>query len=179
MKASRVAQYGLLTALALVLSWVESLLPPLGVPGVKLGLPNLAIVFALYRLGFREACVISLARVVLVTLLFGNGAALAYSIAGAALSLSLMGLLKKTGKFSSVGVSVAGGVAHNAGQILVAMALLETSRLAWYLPVLWISGTVAVMASTVLTARMITGQSKARLPSRTPVERKSGTTVKK
>ena len=143
MKASKVARYGLLTALALVLSYVESLLPPLGVPGVKLGLPNLAVVFALYRLGFKDACVISLVRVVLVTLLFGNGAALAYSIAGAALSLALMGLLWKTGKFSSVGVSVAGGVAHNGGQILVAMALLETVRLAWYLPVLWISGTVA------------------------------------
>ena len=123
MRASKVAQYGLITALALVLSYLESLLPPLGVPGVKLGLPNLAIVFALYRLS--------------------NGAALAYSVAGAALSLTVMGLLKKTGKFSSVGVSVAGGVAHNAGQILVAMALLETSRLAWYLPVLWVSGTVA------------------------------------
>lgn len=143
MKASKVAQYGLITALALVLSWLESLLPPLGVPGVKLGLPNLAIVFALYRLGWRDACVISLVRVVLVTLLFGNGASLAYSIVGAALSLAAMGLLNKTGKFSSVGVSVAGGVAHNAGQILVAMALLETSRLAWYLPVLWVSGTVA------------------------------------
>lgn len=143
MKASKVAQYGLLTALALVLSYLESLVPPLGVPGVKLGLPNLAVVFALYRLGFKDACAISLVRVVLVALLFGNGAALAYSIAGAALSLALMGLLKRTGKFSSVGVSVAGGVAHNAGQILVAMALLETSRLAWCLPVLWISGMIA------------------------------------
>ena len=143
MKASKIAQYGLLTALALVLSYLESLIPPLWVPGVKLGLPNLAVVFALYRLGWKDACAISLARVVLVTLLFGNGAALAYSIAGAALSLSLMGLLKKTRKFSTVGVSVAGGVSHNAGQILVAMALLETSRLAWYLPVLWVSGTIA------------------------------------
>ena len=143
MKASKIAQYALLTALALVLSYLESLIPPLWVPGVKLGLPNLAVVFALYRLGWKDACAISLVRVVLVTLLFGNGAALAYSIAGAALSLSLMGLLKKTGKFSTVGISVAGGVAHNAGQILVAMALLETSRLAWYLPVLWVSGTIA------------------------------------
>ena len=98
---------------------------------------------------------ISLARVVLVTLLFGNGAALAYSIAGAALSLSLMGLLKKTGKFSSVGVSVAGGVAHNAGQILVAMALLETSRLAWYLPVLWISGTVAGVLIGIVSGALV------------------------
>lgn len=155
MKASKVARYGLLTALALVLSWVESLLPPLGAPGVKLGLPNLAIVFALYRLGLKDACVISLVRVVLVTLLFGNGAALAYSIAGAALSLALMGLLKNTGKFSSVGVSVAGGVAHNAGQILVAMALLETSRLAWYLPVLWVSGTVAGVLVGVISGILV------------------------
>jgi len=155
MKASKVAQYGLLTALALVLSWLESLLPPLGAPGVKLGLPNLAIVFALYRLGWKDACVISLVRVVLVTLLFGNGAALAYSIAGAALSLSLMGLLNKTGKFSSIGVSVAGGVAHNAGQILVAMALLETSRLAWYLPVLWVSGTIAGVLVGLVSGELV------------------------
>lgn len=155
MKASKVAQYGLITALALVLSWLESLLPPLGVPGVKLGLPNLAIVFALYRLGWIDACVISLVRVVLVTLLFGNGASLAYSAAGAALSLAAMGLLNKTGKFSSVGVSVAGGVAHNAGQILVAMALLETSRLAWYLPVLWVSGTVAGVLIGVVSGELV------------------------
>ena len=155
MKASKVARYGLLIALALALSWLESLLPPLGVPGVKLGLPNLAIVFALYRLGFKDACVISLVRVVLVTLLFGNGAALAYSAAGAALSLAVMGLLKKIGKFSPVGVSVAGGVAHNAGQILVAMALLETARLAWYLPVLWISGTVAGVLIGIVSGELV------------------------
>ena len=155
MDAKKVAQYGLITALALVLSWAESLLPPLGAPGVKLGLPNLAIVFALYRLGWRDACIISLVRVFLVFLLFGNGAALAYSVAGAALSLSLMGLLKKTGKFSSVGVSVAGGVAHNAGQILVAMALLETSRLAWYLPVLWVSGTIAGVLVGLVSGELV------------------------
>ena len=155
MDAKKVAQYGLITALALVLSWAESLLPPLGAPGVKLGLPNLAIVFALYRLGWKDACAVSLVRVVLVALLFGNGAALAYSIAGAALSLSLMGLLKKTGKFSSIGVSVAGGVAHNAGQILVAMALLETSRLAWYLPVLWVSGTIAGVLVGLVSGELV------------------------
>lgn len=155
MKASKVAQYGLIIALALVLSYLESLIPPLGVPGVKLGLPNLAIVFALYRLGFKDACVISLVRVVLAALLFGNGAALAYSAAGAVLSLAVMGLLKKTGKFSSVGVSVAGGVAHNAGQILVAMALLETARLAWYLPVLWVSGTVAGVLIGIVSGELV------------------------
>ena len=155
MKASKVAQYGLIAALALVLSYLESLVPSLGVPGVKLGLPNIAIVFALYRLGWRDACIISLVRVFLVFLLFGNGAGLAYSVVGAALSLALMGLLKKTGKFSSVGVSVAGGVAHNAGQILVAMALLETSRLAWYLPVLWVSGTVAGVLIGIVSGGLV------------------------
>ena len=155
MKASKVAQYGLIAALALVLSYLESLVPSLGVPGVKLGLPNIAIVFALYRLGWRDACIISLVRVFLVFLLFGNGAGLAYSLAGAALSLSLMGLLKKTGKFSTVGISVAGGVAHNAGQILVAMALLETSRLAWYLPVLWVSGTVAGVLIGIVSGGLV------------------------
>jgi len=162
MKPSKIARYGLFTALALVLSYLESLLPPLGVPGVKLGLPNLAVVFALYRLGFRDACAISLARVALVTLLFGNGAALAYSLAGAVLSLAVMGLLWKMGKFSSVGVSVAGGVAHNAGQILVAMALLETSRLAWYLPVLWVSGTVAGVLVGVVAGVLV-----ERVPDKT------------
>ena len=155
MKASKLARYGLLIALALALSWLESLLPPLGVPGVKLGLPNLAVVFALYRLGWKDACVISLVRVALVALLFGNGAGLAYSAAGAALSLAVMGLLNKTGKFSPVGVSVAGGVAHNAGQILVAMALLETARLAWYLPVLWISGTVAGVLIGIASGELV------------------------
>ncbi len=155
MKASKVAQYGLIAALALVLSYLESLVPSLGVPGVKLGLPNIAIVFALYRLGWRDACIISLVRVFLVFLLFGNGAGLAYSLAGAALSLSLMGLLKKTGRFSSVGVSVAGGVAHNAGQLLVAMALLETSRLAWYLPVLWVSGTIAGVLVGIVSGGLV------------------------
>ena len=155
MKASKVAQFALLTAAAMVLSWLESLVPLPVVPGVKLGLPNLAVIFALYRLGTWEAWTVSLVRVVLVALLFGNGAALAYSVAGAALSLSLMGLLKKTGKFSSVGVSVAGGVAHNAGQILVAMALLETSRLAWYLPVLWVSGTIAGVLVGLVSGELV------------------------
>ena len=155
MKSSKLARYGLLIALALALSWLESLLPPLGVPGVKLGLPNLVIVFALYRLGAWDAWWLSIVRVLLASALFGSGVSLAYSVAGAVLSLTVMGLLKKTEKFSSVGVSVAGGVAHNAGQILVAMALLETARLAWYLPVLWISGTVAGVLIGIVSGELV------------------------
>ena len=155
MRASKAAQYGLLIALALVLSYAESLLPALGVPGVKLGLPNLVVVFALYRLGLWDAWCLSVVRVLLASALFGSGVSLAYSVAGAVLSLTVMSLLKKTGKFSSIGVSVAGGVAHNAGQILVAMALLETARLAWYLPVLWIAGTVAGVLIGIVSGELV------------------------
>lgn len=155
MKASKIARYGLLTALALVLSYAESLLPSPGVPGVKLGLPNLVIVFALYRLGTADAWALSLVRVLLVSVLFGNGASLAYSLAGAVLSLLVMCLMKQSGRFSETGVSVAGGVAHNAGQILVAVLLLETTRLAWYLPVLCVSGTVAGVLIGVVSALLV------------------------
>ena len=159
MKAKRLALCGLLTALALVLSYLESLVP-LGslsffVPGVKLGLPNLAILFALYRLGFKEAAVISLVRVLLVSLLFGNVFSLAYSAAGAALALAVMGLLRRSGKFGTAGVSVAGAVAHNVGQIRVAMAVLETGAIAAYLPVLLLTGTAAGVAIGLVSAVLI------------------------
>ena len=159
-KASRaLTRYALLVALAMVLSWLESMVPlSLVVPGVKLGLANLVVIFALYRLGPRQAAVISLVRVLLVTLTFGNAFGLAYSLAGAALSLAVMLLLKRSGKFSLLGVSIAGGVCHNIGQILVAMAVLGTAELIWYLPALLIAGTVAGVcigaAGALVTARV-------------------------
>ncbi|HIR20031.1 MAG TPA: Gx transporter family protein [Candidatus Pelethomonas intestinigallinarum] len=145
MSSRRLARYALLTALAMALSWLESLVPLAGVvpPGVKLGLTNLVVIFALYRMSLRDAAVISLIRVVLVAFTFGNSYSFAYSLAGAALSLAVMALLKRSGKFSLLGVSVAGGVSHNIAQVLVAMAVLETARLAWYLPVLLVSGIAA------------------------------------
>ena len=140
MKTRVMTTAALLAAAAMILSYVESLLPSVGIPGVKMGLANIAVIFALYRLGWRLAAWISLVRVVTVTLLFGTVAALAYSLAGAVLSLLVMGALRRTERFSPLGVSVAGGVAHNAGQILVAMWLLETRQLAWYFPVLAAAG---------------------------------------
>ena len=136
----RLTVMALLTAAAMILSYVESLLPSPGIPGVKLGLANIAVIFALYRLGWREAGAISLVRVGMVSVLFGSVGALFYSLAGAVLSLAVMALLRRLGVFSPVGVSVAGGVSHNAGQILMAMLLLETERLIWYLPVLVLTG---------------------------------------
>ena len=144
MRSKLVARYALLVALAMVLSWLESLVPlSVAVPGVKLGLTNLVVIFALYRMSLRDAAVISLVRVALVSMTFGNAYSLAYSLAGAVLSLGVMALLKNTGQFSMVGVSVAGGVCHNIGQILVAIAVLGTARIAWYLPVLLLTGLTA------------------------------------
>ena len=144
-KASRaLTRYALLVALAMVLSWLESMVPlSLAVPGVKLGLANLVVIFTLYKLGPRQAAAVSLVRVLLVTFTFGNAFSFAYSLAGAALSFAVMVLLKRTGKFSLLGVSIAGGVCHNIGQILVAMAVLGTKELIWYLPALLVAGTVA------------------------------------
>ncbi len=144
MKAKKAAFYGLFLALALVAGYVERLIPfnP-GVPGVKMGLANIVTMVLLYCVGWRAALVVSAARILLGGILFGSGFAMVYSAAGAGLSILAMILLKKTGLFGCTGVSLAGGVAHNLGQILVAMAVLETRSLIWYLPVLVLSGTLA------------------------------------
>lgn len=143
MKVKNVATLGLCVALAMIMSYIESLFPlNFAVPGIKMGLANIVIIFLLYRIGFGAACVVSIIRVFLVSLLFGNVMMMAYSIAGAALSLGLMFLLKRSGKFSVIGVSIAGGVAHNAGQIIMAIILLGAKQIAYYLPVLAVTGTV-------------------------------------
>lgn len=144
MNSRKIARYALLTALAMVLSWLESLVPlSVAVPGVKLGLTNLVVIFALYRMSAGDALAISLVRVLLVSFTFGNAYAFAYSLAGALLSFVIMWSLKKCGGFSAVGVSVAGGVGHNLGQILVAALVLENSGIFYYFPALLLSGTVA------------------------------------
>ncbi len=144
-KSKKIAFLGLCAGVALVLAYVEALLPPLyaAVPGIKLGLPNIAIIFILYRFGLREATVVSFVRIVAVTLLFGNPMTFAYSVAGAFLSLLVMTILRKLNFLSIVGVSVAGAVFHNVGQILTAMVLLGTAELGYYLIVLAITGTIS------------------------------------
>ncbi len=144
-KTKNVAVFGLCTATALILAYVELLLPPLfpAVPGIKMGLPNILLVFLLYRRGIASAIGVSLLRIFLVSLLFGNVMAFFYSLAGALLSMLVMLLLRKMNWMSAVGVSVAGGVTHNVGQILMAMLLLETTELGYYLAVLTVTGTLA------------------------------------
>ncbi|MDO4393786.1 MAG: Gx transporter family protein [Bacillota bacterium] len=139
--ATRVAYCGLLCALALIFSYIEVLIPfNIGVPGVKLGIANLVIIIALYQFNWRYAMGINIIRVLVSGLLFSGMFAALYSLAGAILSMIVMALLKKTGLFSTVGVSIAGGVTHNLGQILVAAALVSNLRMFVYYPVLIFSG---------------------------------------
>ena len=143
--AKKVAMLGVLTSVALVLSYVESILPPIwaAVPGIKVGLPNVVIIFLLYRYGVKEAAIVSFIRIFIVSLLFGNVMSMAYSFAGAILSIVLMAICKKIKVFSTVGTSIVGGVAHNAGQILVAIFLFDTVQIGYYMIILAITGTIA------------------------------------
>jgi len=133
---------GLFAAVAIVLSYVEHLLPPIyaAVPGIKLGLANIVNIFILYKFTVKEAATVTLVRILTVALIFGNFMTLMYSIAGAVLSITIMALLKKTQLFSTVGVSIAGGVCHNLGQILVAIAVTATAEIGYYMIFFCISG---------------------------------------
>ena len=143
--AKTAAYLGLCTALALVLAYAESLIPPIypALPGIKMGLPNIVIIFLLYRRSAKAAIAVSLMRMVLLAVLFGNGMMFLYSLAGGALSMLAMILLKRTDWLSAVGVSIAGGVMHNVGQVLMAMLLLDTTELGYYLVVLTVTGVLA------------------------------------
>ena len=144
-KTKKVAFLGVLTSVALVLSYIEAILPPIwaAVPGIKMGFPNIVIIFLLYRFGVKEAAIVSVIRLFIVALLFGNVMTLAYSFAGAALSLLLMALCKKINKVSVIGTSIVGGVSHNLGQILVAIVLFDTVQIGYYMAVLAVTGTIA------------------------------------
>jgi len=143
-RTQKIAFLGMLIALAMILSWLESQIPPLvAIPGMKLGLTNLVVLVSLYRVGEKEALVINILRIILVGVSFGNAFSIVYSLSGGLLSGGIMLFLKRTNRFKMVTVSIAGGVFHNVGQIMVAMLLLETSALIYYLPFLWMSGIVA------------------------------------
>ena len=141
---NRVAYFGVFTALPLIFSYIETLIPVnFGIYGVKLGLANLIIVVALYKIGIGEAFLLSVVRVVLSGFLFGNYFSIIYSLAGGMLSLAVMSLLKRSGGFSVMGVSIAGGVFHNIGQLIVAMLVVETFSVIYYVPVLLTAGMLA------------------------------------
>ena len=147
------------TLVSLGLSYLESLIPPLSaVPGIKIGLANIAVIFTLYKFNFKSASTVSLMRVFISFLLFGSVLSLAYSFAGALVSITVMAILKHSEKFSAVGVSVAGAISHNVAQIIVAAFILGTSEIIFYLPVLSlsavISGIFIGLAGAVLVSKV-------------------------
>lgn len=152
----KIALCGVLIALAMILSYLESLVPiHMAVPGVKLGLANLVTIIALQRLDLKSTIVISVGRIILSNILFGNMAVLLYSLAGAACSILIMTLLKKCRVFGLVGISVAGAVFHNLGQIFVAVCVMENVRIFYYMFILLITGTVAGVAIGLLASFLL------------------------
>ncbi len=144
MKTKKIAQMGMLVAVAFVLGYVESFFPvSLGIPGIKLGLSNIVVVICLYEYPAGQAFGIAIVRILLGGLAFGGLSAMMYSFAGGMLSFFVMFLLKKSGRFSVYGVSIAGGVCHNVGQVLLAAAVLQTGLLLYYLPALLLAGCIA------------------------------------
>lgn len=146
-----------MAAVAMMLSYIEALLPPVysAVPGIKLGLANIAVIFALYSVDPKSAALISLVRVALSALLFGSVMSFIYSFSGAVLSLAVMILLKKSALFSAVGVSVAGAVMHNVGQVLCAVIILGTAEIGYYLIFLSVSAVVSGVFVGLVSALLI------------------------
>lgn len=156
MDTKNIAKTGMLVAVAFVLSYIESMLPlNLGVPGIKLGLSNIVVLFSIFNLNTLTAFCIAIVRIVLCGITFGSLSGMLYSLSGGILSFVVMLLLKKTKKFSIYGVSVAGGVSHNIGQILVAIAVLNNKLIMYYFPFLLIAGVVAGIATGMLGGILI------------------------
>ncbi len=152
----RLTSLALTVSFALILSFVESRIPAfVAIPGIKVGLANIAVIFTLYKFGIKEAIAVSGVRVLLVSMLFGSPISMIYSLAGATLSLSLMFMLKKLTPLSEVAVSVSGGIAHNIGQICAASVMLGTNVVTYYLPFLLVSGTIAGIVVGAASATLI------------------------
>ena len=152
----KLTQLALTVSFALILSFIETRIPAfVAIPGVKIGLANIAVIFTLYKFGFKEAIAVSLVRIVLVSILFGSPISLIYSISGAVFSFVVMLLLKTLTPLREVAVSVSGGVMHNVGQIAAASVMLDTNVVTYYLPFLILSGTIAGIVVGIAAAILI------------------------
>ena len=155
-KTLQLTTMAFIIAFAMILSFVESRIPAfVAIPGVKVGLANIAVIFTLYKLGVKEAITVSIIRVLMIAMLFGSAVSLIYSICGAILSLASMILLKKLTPLTEVAVSVTGGVMHNVGQIAAASFMLSTNVVIYYLPFLLVSGTIAGIVVGIASAILI------------------------
>ncbi len=152
----RLAICAALTALALIFSYVEVLIPfSFGIPGIKLGLANIVVLISIYTLGPKYGLFINIARICLSALMFGNTFSALYALSGGLLSLAVMLLTKKAGVFSVIGVSMAGGVFHNLGQLMVAVAVMQTVKIMYYFPVLLISGMITGILTGFIAALVL------------------------
>lgn len=161
---NKVAVFGVFTSLALILSYVELLIPiNFGIPGMKLGLANLLVVILLYKGCPRDALLLSVIRILLSGLIFGNMFSIFYSLGGGLLSLAVMVFLKKTGQFTVAGISIGGGASHNVGQLLVAIFVVQTYQVGYYLPVLLIAGVITGAVIGILSAEVLKRTQSIRL----------------
>lgn len=155
MKQKKIAYMGLFAAIAIIFGYVESLIPFFaGIPGIKLGLANLSVLFILETYTWKEAALVSMVRILVIGFMFGNMFSILYSMAGATLSLTVMTLMKRFSGFSILGVSVAGGVSHNIGQLIIAALIVENTSLFYYAPVLLISGVITGILIGILTGEV-------------------------
>ena len=152
----KTAYLGLFAAVAIIFGYVESLIPFFaGIPGIKLGLANLAVLFILEKYTWREAALVSLVRIFVIGFLFGNMFSILYSLAGASLSLAIMTFMKKKSGFSILGISIAGGVSHNIGQLITAALIVENASFLYYAPALLVSGVVTGLLIGALTREVL------------------------
>lgn len=151
----RIANASMLVALALIFSYVEILIPfSFGIPGIKLGLANIVVVTGLYILNPKEVLGILVARIVLVSFLFAGMSTMIYSLVGGILSFGIMLLLKKCKGFSTIGISIAGGIVHNTGQLIVAALVVESLNIFYYMPVLMVSGLITGMLIGIVAEKV-------------------------
>lgn len=156
LSVKKIAIIAIFISLALILSYVDSLIPlTIMVPGIKIGLTNVVIIFSLYMLGFHTALFISIIRVILSSVLFGSILTFAYSMTGAMLSILVMVILKNKVKLSTLTISIIGAVMHNIGQILMAIILMNTKEIIYYLPILMITGMISGTIIGIISALLI------------------------
>ncbi len=165
LKTKKLVLLSTLTACAVILSYVEMLVPPLfpAVPGIKMGLANIITVFLLYKFSYKEAFFVALCRILIITLLFSSALTFIYSISGAVLSIIVMALLKRVNRFSIVGVSISGAVFHNLAQVIVAALIMQTAEIVYYMAALTVSGVVTGVAIGLLGSIFIKYSGKFKI----------------
>ncbi|MBQ0065157.1 MAG: Gx transporter family protein [Firmicutes bacterium] len=156
MNSKSIATRSMMVALAMLLSWLEAQIPPLmAIPGMKLGLTNLVVLVALYKLGIKDAFLINIVRILLVGFTFGNFYSMSYALAGGIVSFLGMLVTYKVLKLNITAVSMTGGIMHNVGQILIAMFVVSSTKMLYYLPFLWASGIVAGCVIGIISSYLI------------------------